>query len=132
MHEVASEAALGSRAAARWSSLVSTVFPFLVIGALWDIVAHLGVFPPRLFPPLEDVAAALVRLTVAGILPHHAAATMLRLLAGFALAAIVGVTLGIAMGRSRLAEDAALPLISIAAPIMAPGRQSPCERERSR
>jgi hypothetical protein len=28
-------------------------------------------FPQRLFPPLEDVATTLVRLTVAGILPHH-------------------------------------------------------------
>jgi NitT/TauT family transport system permease protein len=54
---------------------------------------------------------------LAGILPRHAAETLLRLLAGFGLAAIVGVGLGIAMGRSRLAEDALLPLVSIAAPI---------------
>ncbi len=42
---------------------------------------------------------------------------MLRLLAGFFLAAIVGVTLGILMGRSRRVEDIALPLVSIGAPI---------------
>src|ERR1700719_4597819 len=94
-----------------------TALPFLLVGALWEITAHLGVFPPRLFPPLEDVAAALVRLTVAGILPRHAAESLLRLLAGFWLAAIVGVGLGIAMGRSRLAEDVLLPLVSIGAPI---------------
>ena len=88
-----------------------------MVGALWELTAHLGIFPPRLFPPLEDVAAALVRLTLAGILPRHAAETLLRLLAGFGLAAIVGVGIGIAMGRSRLAEDTLLPLVSIAAPI---------------
>jgi NitT/TauT family transport system permease protein len=94
-----------------------TAFPFLVLGGLWEITAHSGHFPPRLFPPLEVIAAALVRLTVSGILPRHASETLLRLIAGFALAAAAGVTIGIAMGRSRRAEDMILPLVSIGAPI---------------
>ncbi len=92
-------------------------FPFIVVGALWEAVAHFGVFPPRLFPPLEAVAAAFVRLTLNGILPHHALDTLIRLTAGFALATLVGVTVGVLMGRSRRAEDIFLPLISIGAPI---------------
>jgi NitT/TauT family transport system permease protein len=106
-----------SDAQARWRAAARTAFPFLVVGALWEITAHLGLFPPRLFPQLEDVAAALLRLTVAGILPRHAAETLLRLMAGFGLAAIVGVSLGLAIGRSRLAEDMLPPLVSIGAPI---------------
>ena len=94
-----------------------TAFPFVVVGALWELVARLAIFPPRLFPPLEVVAAAFLRLTASGALPHHALDTLLRLLAGFALAASVGVVIGIAMGRSRLAEDTLLPLVSIGAPI---------------
>ena len=102
---------------ARWRAIARNAFPFLVVGLAWEITAHLGVFPARLFPPLEEVASALVRLTVAGILPHHAAETLLRLIAGFALAAVAGVVIGIAMGRSRRAEDFILPLVSIGAPI---------------
>jgi NitT/TauT family transport system permease protein len=101
----------------RWRIVARNVFPFLVVGGLWELMAHFGSFPPRLFPPLEMVAAALYRLTVSGILPHHAGETILRLVAGFALAAIVGVVVGIAMGRSRRAEDVFLPLVSIGAPI---------------
>ena len=101
----------------RWRIAARNAFPFLVVGGLWELVAHVGGFPPRLFPPLEAVAAALYRLTVSGILPHHAGETILRLAAGFALAAIVGVAIGIAMGRSRRAEDVFLPLVSIGAPI---------------
>ena len=41
-------------------------------------------FRTKLFPPLEQIARAFVRLTVSGILPHHAFETLLRLLAGFA------------------------------------------------
>lgn len=102
---------------AGWRAIARIAFPFIVAGAAWEIVAHLGIFPPRLFPPLEQVAATFVRLTLTGALPHHALDTMIRLVVGFALAAIVGVAIGIAMGRSRLAEDIALPLVSIVAPI---------------
>jgi NitT/TauT family transport system permease protein len=102
---------------ARWRVIARTAFPFLVLGLIWEIVARLEVFPRRLFPPLEEIAAAFVRLTLSGILPHHAADTLLRLTAGFAVAAIAGVAIGILMGRFRRAEDIFLPLVTIAAPI---------------
>ena len=102
---------------ARWRIVWRNLFPFIVVFGLWEIVARAGVFPPRLFPTLEEVAAAFVRLTASGILPHHVLDTVLRLLAGFALAAIAGVAIGIVMGRSRRAEDIFLPLVSIGAPI---------------
>jgi NitT/TauT family transport system permease protein len=93
------------------------IFPFVVVGAIWEIIAWSDIFPRRLFPTLEDVAASFVNLTITGILPHHAIDTLIRLLSGFALAAIVGVTVGVLMGRSRRAEDILLPLVSIGAPI---------------
>src|SRR5215510_7922233 len=102
---------------ARWWIVARTAFPFIVVGAIWEIVARAQVFPPRLFPPLEVIGATLYRLSVDGILPHHAFDTLLRLFAGFSLAAIIGVAIGILMGRSRLAEDITLPLVSIGAPI---------------
>jgi NitT/TauT family transport system permease protein len=105
------------RVNARLRGAARTAFPFVVVGAAWEALAHAGLFPPRLFPPLETVAVALARLTANGILLHHAAETVLRLAAGFALAMLVGVALGIVMGRSRRAEDIALPLVSIGAPI---------------
>ena len=92
-------------------------FPFLVVGTIWETVARAGVFPPRLFPSLEAIAAAFWRLTLNGILPHHALDTLLRLGAGFALAAIAGTIIGLLMGRLRFAEDCLLPLVSIGAPI---------------
>ena len=100
-----------------WRVIARTAFPFIVVGLIWEIVARSGMFPPKLFPTLETIAAAFVRLTASGILPHHAADTVLRLLCGFAIAAVVGVAIGILMGRFRRAEDIFLPLVSIAAPI---------------
>src|ERR1051326_8901219 len=114
---------------ARWRLIARNAFPFVVVFGLWEIVARAGVFPPKLFPSLVTVAEAFVNLTIRGILPHHVLDTVLRLLAGFFLAAIVGVTLGILMGRSRRVEDIALPLVSIGAPMLTKGkadRKSTC------
>jgi len=105
------------RGESRWRSIARTAFPFLVLGAIWEVLAHAGLFPPRLFPPVEVIAAAFVRLTVSGILPHHALDSVLRLSSGFVLATVAGVTIGIAMGRSQFAEDVFLPLVAIGAPI---------------
>jgi len=105
------------RAHAWWRATAGNLFPFVVVAALWELVARLEVFPARLFPPLEDVAAACARLIASGILLHHAFDTLVRLLTGFGLAAGAGVMIGIAMGRSRLAEDVFVPIVSIGAPI---------------
>jgi NitT/TauT family transport system permease protein len=114
---LAAEALPRAQGESRLRVIARNAFPFLVLGLMWEIAAHAGLFPPKLFPPLETIGATLYRLTVSGILPHHVAETLLRLIAGLALAAVVGVTLGILMGRSRRAEDYLLPLVSIGAPI---------------
>jgi NitT/TauT family transport system permease protein len=101
----------------RWRIIWRNTFPFIVVFAMWEVTARAGIFPPRLFPSLVAVAQAFVDLTASGILPHHALDTCLRLLVGFALAGVFGVTLGILMGRSRRMEDICLPLVSIMAPI---------------
>src|SRR5476649_2000907 len=92
-----------SRGDERWRAIARNIFPFVVVGTIWEIVALAGVFPHRLFPTIEEVAATFIRLTMAGILPHHAIQTVIRLLSGFTLAALIGVTVGVLMGRSRRA-----------------------------
>ena len=101
----------------RWRAVARNAFPFIVVGALWEIVAWAGIFPHQLFPTLEEIARSFVELTVAGILPHHTIQTLLRLLVGLSIAMSFGVTIGMLMGRSRRAEDIFLPLVSILAPI---------------
>ncbi len=110
-------ASRAGRSASRASNILSTLFPFVVVLGMWELAAHLEVFPRRLFPPLEEIAAAFWRLLMDGILINHASATIVRLIAGFALAAVVGVAIGMMMGRFRFAEDTLLPIVSILAPI---------------
>ena len=100
-----------------WRVIARNAFPFIVVGIIWETLARSGRFPRKLFPTLEEIAAAFYRLTMDGILPHHAFDTVMRLLAGFAIAAVIGVAIGVFMGRSKRAEDYCLPLVSILAPI---------------
>ena len=106
-----------SRAAERLRVVARNIFPFLVVGAIWEFVARAGFFPRKLFPTLGDIGQSFYDLTITGILPHHAFETIVRLLSGFGLAAVAGLTIGILMGRSRRMEDIFLPLVSILAPI---------------
>lgn len=110
-------ASAGPARESRWRVAARTAFPFLVVAVAWEITARAGVFPAKLFPSLVEVGAAFWYLTVAGILPHHALDTIIRLIGGFAGAAAIGVALGILMGRSRRVEDICLPLVSMLAPI---------------
>jgi NitT/TauT family transport system permease protein len=113
--------AVGPAREARWTErlriIARNAFPFIVVGAIWEIVARSGTFPRKLFPTLEDIARASIDLTASGVLPHHAFDTVVRLLSGFGIAAIIGLSIGVLMGRSRRAEDIFLPLVSILAPI---------------
>lgn len=95
----------------------NAVFPFLVVGAIWELIAHYGSFPRRLFPPLETIFLAFVDLTSSGIIFQHVGQTVMRLMLGSLLAAAVGIAIGLAMGTSRRIEDMLSPLVSIFAPI---------------
>src|SRR5215468_154401 len=101
----------------RLISLAELVFPFVVAAAAWQAFSLLGPFPQKLFPTVETITATFARLMADGILPLHAVHTVLRLLLAFLLAALVGVGLGIIIGRYRWAEDFFLPLVSIGNPV---------------
>lgn len=98
-------------------SALATAAPFVLLAASWEAVARAGIFPPRLFPSLGTVLATLGYLASSGILWAHVAGTLGRLALGFVLAAAVGVSAGILMGRFKLIEDLFLPAVSFAYPI---------------
>jgi NitT/TauT family transport system permease protein len=90
---------------------------FAVIAAAWELVVTYGGFPPKLVPGLGTVAETLVRLAGNGILPAATVATLYRLIGGFLIAAVVGLALGVAMGRRQWIEDTLLPIVTFLYPI---------------
>ena len=83
----------------------------------WEAFARSGSLPPAITPPVEAVVAAIARMIGDGTLFVHVGYTLARIAAGMGLAAVVGVPLGMVMGRARPVERFVLPLVSVLSPI---------------
>jgi NitT/TauT family transport system permease protein len=90
---------------------------FTVIAVAWELFVIYGGFSPKLVPGLPVIADAFVRLAGDGIMLAAAVATLYRLGIGFLIAALIGVLLGIAMGRRQWIEDTLLPIVTFLYPI---------------
>jgi NitT/TauT family transport system permease protein len=103
--------------AERTRSIVRGTLALLVAGAAYEALAQSGIFPKALLPPLPKVAGTLLAMLADGSMLWHAAYTLARMLIGFALAVLIGLPLGILMGRVRALEGFFLPLVSALMPI---------------
>ncbi|MBI3185487.1 MAG: ABC transporter permease [Myxococcales bacterium] len=73
--------------------------------ALWEAASRLGPWPPWILPGPSQVAISLYELAREGSLAGNVARSIGRLGAGYGLALLIGVPLGLLIGRSRLAEE---------------------------
>jgi NitT/TauT family transport system permease protein len=101
----------------RTRSIVRGMLAVLVAAAVYEAIARSGIFPRALLPVLPKVAATLLDMLADGSMLRHAAYTLSRMFAGFALAVAIGLPLGILMGRARAVESFFLPLVSALMPI---------------
>jgi len=98
-------------------ALAGTLASAAVAVAVWEAFARSGAFATALTPSALRVAEALGRMTLDGSLALHVAATLFRILVGLGLAALVGIPVGLLMGRVGWAERFVLPLVSVLSPI---------------
>lgn len=89
----------------------------LLLLALWQGLFELRLIRPILLPPPSKVAQAFWSLAASGELFGHVAISVLRVLEGFAAAAIAGLALGLAVGLSRPVDRATDLLIQLIKPI---------------
>jgi sulfonate transport system permease protein len=71
------------------------------------------------FPTPLQVAHRFGQAATTALYWEDIAQSMMRIVTGFALAAVAGVTLGVLVSRSRLAEDLLQPLFEVARPVPA-------------
>lgn len=101
----------------KFSDTLLGLLPFAALLVAWQCISMFGGFPEKLVPDLSQIANTFVRLALEGILWDSAISTVGRLLAGFFIAGVVGIFIGILMGRKKAIEDLLLPLISFIYPI---------------
>jgi NitT/TauT family transport system permease protein len=103
--------------AQRRRTLIRGLLSLVTAAALYQGVAMGGFFPKVLLPTIPTVLTTLYGMLSDGSMLQHAAATLYRVLLGFALAIAVGLPLGILMARIKPVENFFLPLISALMPI---------------
>lgn len=95
--------------------------PVLILAAIlgaWEAAVHVMDLPPWLMPAPSAIALRFMRATN---LLYHTGLTVLEALAGFAVSAIVGITLSALIVHSRFLERGVFPyiIVSNAIPIIA-------------
>jgi NitT/TauT family transport system permease protein len=101
------------RLAERWIAVVSPIALVLA----WEWASAAGVLREAFFPRPTTVLAHLHRLVADGTLGSHTAATLARVAWAFALAAVPGVAVGLAMGLWRRLREGLDPVFAAVYPI---------------
>ena len=91
----------------------------LVLGLIvaWAALTRFGAFTPFMLPSPESVVQRIVRDAGTGDLAINAFLTFYRAIAGFLIAAVCGVAIGVGMTRSKALNWFLDPLISVAFPM---------------
>jgi NitT/TauT family transport system permease protein len=84
------------------SQLRINVISIITLAILWEIAGQ--TLDSVLIPPLSKIASAWIRLLISGKLLANLLMSLWTLAAGFFLAVIVGVLIGLLMGRFRAVE----------------------------
>ncbi|CAM5372646.1 ABC transporter permease [Eoetvoesiella caeni] len=89
----------------------------IIVLALWELTSRMGWIDPLLVPPPSLIFVELWRLIINGDLFVALAASLERVIAGFLIAVVFGVTIGALMARSQWIEDAVDPLVELLRPV---------------
>jgi ABC-type nitrate/sulfonate/bicarbonate transport system permease component len=91
--------------------------PIALLVAVWQGLVSFGYAPITLLPPPGLVFQRLAQQLITGTFQQEIAATLFRLFAGFSIAAVVGVTLGLAAAANPPVNAVLRPIVRVLAPL---------------
>ena len=97
------------------ASAFSRLIPFVLVAVAliaWEAAARSGMWSPLLFPSLVKIGEQVLLFFQRPAMLMEAWVSLQRALGGFAAAAVVGIALGIVMGRSRFVAALLDPVFS--------------------
>lgn len=90
---------------------------FLLIVAVWELAVRYGGWSREVLPGPARVALGMWELASDGTLLQHTVASLYRVTLGFYLAIVLGIPLGVLIGRWQVARAFLNPLIQFLRPI---------------
>lgn len=98
-------------------AIVGTLVSFGLAAVAWEIFARSGMLPSAITPSILAIGSSVFTMLVNGAMFMHVGYTLFRILVGLGLAVLVGVPIGMLMGRFHRVERFFLPLVSVLSPI---------------
>jgi NitT/TauT family transport system permease protein len=106
-----------TRALVRREHPMARALGLLGLVAAWEVITRTGWVPALFLPSPLGVLAAGVEMLASGEMAVHIVTSLRRIVLGFGLGAVGGVTVGLAVGVFSLAEAIGTPLIAATFPI---------------
>jgi ABC-type nitrate/sulfonate/bicarbonate transport system permease component len=92
---------MGPNRSARMAEAALPALTIVLFVLAWEMLVRLRGIPPIYLPAPSSIAVYLWRMIADGTIAYHLGVTLLRIFAGFLLAALTGILLGVLMGMSR-------------------------------
>ena len=89
----------------------------IVLLLVWQVLSELGFIQPIILPPPSQVAVTFWELLKSGVMFRHIGISVLRVLEGFGIAALLGLGLGMAIGLSQTLARMTDLIIQVIKPI---------------
>ncbi len=113
-NQVQMEESMREESRERLWAAVQFVFPFVVLGILWEMSVRLGYISAQILPAPSMIFQELYNLTfVKKALQQHLLHSLYRLFAGYFLAVVIGVILGTILGLQRIIREMFSPVLSL-------------------
>jgi ABC-type nitrate/sulfonate/bicarbonate transport system permease component len=97
--------------------LLLGLIPIALLVAIWQGTVSFGLAPPTLLPPPGVVFMRMAEQLVTASFDQDILATLFRLFAGFLIAVVLGITIGLAAAVSPSINAAVRPVVRVLAPL---------------
>jgi len=108
---------IAGRIAAAFTNVFMRFFSVVVVLIVWELLARSGTLTPYQLPALSTVLGRIWADAISGDLWLNTALTLYRALVGFAICALLGVLIGVAMSRNAVANWFFDPIVSVGFPM---------------
>jgi NitT/TauT family transport system permease protein len=92
-------------------STVRGLLSLVIVGLVWEIAGRSGRWP-LILAPISDIWVKFLQLAAVGELQRHVLVSLNEFFVGFAVAAVLGILLGIAIASSEAVKDFVDPWVS--------------------
>ena len=98
-------------------NILDGLIPIIIFILIWESIVRLHIVPEYIFPSFSAVMREFYHLTVNGVLLNNLASSLFRVLAGFLLGSMAGITMGTVMGCRQIMNRSFNPIFSLLYPI---------------